>query len=457
VEEHYDYDSPQLVICFVIENEHLFMNQTHFSETLDYLYSLLPMYQQQGAKAFKKDLDNIQKLCWELGLPQWQFQSIHIAGTNGKGSVASMLNSILMEAGFLTGLYTSPHMLSFTERIRVKGKEIPEREVVKFVAKHQDIIEKISPSFFELTVGMAFDYFARRKVDIAVIETGLGGRLDSTNIISPELSVVTNISLDHQNLLGDSLEKIAEEKAGIIKRYTPVVVGVDQKESMPVFLAKAGVVEAPLFCASERFSSKVKKWERSRQLIEVVDNESEETKEYWLDLVGEYQEENLKTTLMAVEVLREDGWEIPEKAVIRGLKKVRTNSSLRGRMECLSESPTIIADTGHNEAGVAQAMKQIQQMEYDKLHIVWGMVSDKEHDEILKLLPKEAQYYWVRPNLPRGFDSAALASKAAAFDLFGEIYDSVANGKAAAETAATPGDLIFIGGSTFVVSEVLPC
>lgn len=431
------------------------MSQTHFSETLDYLYSLLPAYQRQGASAFKKDLGNIQKLCWELGLPQWQFQSIHIAGTNGKGSVASMLNSILMESGYLTGLYTSPHLVSFTERIRVKGKEIPEKEVVKFVARYQDVIEKISPSFFELTVGLAFEYFAKRNVDIAIVETGLGGRLDSTNIITPEMSVITNISKDHQKMLGDTLAEIAEEKAGIIKRYTPVVVGEDQEESMPVFLAKAGVVEAPLFCATERFVTKVKEWELKRQLIEVEDKEAEETYEYWLDLVGEYQEENLRTVLMAVEVLREDGWDIPQKALIRGLKKVKINSALRGRMECLSESPLTIADTGHNIAGVSQAIKQISQMEYENLHIVWGMVSDKEHADILALLPKDAKYYWVCPDLPRGLDAAALASKASDFDLFGNIYDSVAKGQAAAQGAAAAGDMIFIGGSTFVVSEVL--
>ncbi|MEL6255093.1 MAG: folylpolyglutamate synthase/dihydrofolate synthase family protein [Bacteroidota bacterium] len=432
------------------------MSQTHFSETLDYLYSLLPMYQRQGAKAFKKDLDNIQKLCWELGLPQWQFQSIHIAGTNGKGSVASMLNSILMEAGMLTGLYTSPHLLSFTERIRVKGKEIPEKEVVKFVARHQDKIEKISPSFFELTVGMAFDYFAQRNVDIAVIETGLGGRLDSTNIISPEISVITNISLDHQNLLGDTLEQIASEKAGIIKKFTPVIVGADQDASMPVFLAKAGVVEAPLFCAEHRFSCSLKKWEANRQLIEVYDQQEEETKEYWLDLSGEYQMENLSTVLMAVEVLREDGWDIPEKSVQRGLKKVKSNSGLRGRMESLAKEPLTFADTAHNEAGVKQAMSQIKALDRKNLHIVWGMVSDKDHDDILQLLPKDAQYYWVRPDVPRGFDAAALASKAAGHDLFGEIYGSVEKGLAAAQKAAAKEDLIYIGGSTFVVSEVIP-
>ncbi|MDW3647929.1 MAG: folylpolyglutamate synthase/dihydrofolate synthase family protein [Bacteroidia bacterium] len=432
------------------------MSQTHFSETLDYLYSLLPMYQRQGAKAFKKDLDNIQKLCWELGLPQWQFQSIHIAGTNGKGSVASMLNSILIESGLLTGLYTSPHLLSFTERIRVKGKEIPEKEVVKFVALHQDKIEAISPSFFELTVGMAFDYFARRNIDIAVIETGLGGRLDSTNIISPEISIITNISLDHQNLLGDTLPQIAEEKAGIIKKFTPVVVGADQEESMPVFLAKAGVVEAPLFCAQHRFTSSLKKWESNRQLIEVYDREEDESREYWLDLSGEYQMENLATVLMAVEVLREDGWEIPDKAIQRGLKKVKSNSGLRGRMELLEKEPKTFADTAHNEAGVKQAIDQIKSMDHKELHVVWGMVSDKDHDDILQLLPKDARYYWVRPDVPRGFDAAALASKAAGHDLFGGIFDSVEKGLAAARKAAAKEDLIYIGGSTFVVAEVIP-
>ena len=301
-----------------------------------------------------------------------------------------------------------------------------------------------------------FDYFAKRNVDIAVIETGLGGRLDSTNIISPEISIITNISLDHQNLLGDTLEQIATEKAGIIKKFTPLVVGADQEASMPVFLAKAGVVEAPLFCAEHRFSCSLKKWEANRQLIEVYDREEEESREYWLDLSGEYQLENLATVLMAVEVLREDGWEIPEKAVQRGLKKVKSNSGLRGRMELLEKEPQTFADTAHNEAGVKQAMAQIQSLNYKNLHIVWGMVSDKDHEDILKLLPQDAQYYWVRPDVPRGFDAAALASKAAGLDLYGDIFDSVEKGLAAAQKAAAKDDLIYIGGSTFVISEVIP-
>lgn len=429
---------------------------SEFEQTLDYLYSLLPMYQRQGASAFKKDLTNINELCWQLGLPQWQFPSIHIAGTNGKGSVSAMLNSILMEAGYRTGMYTSPHLLSFTERISLKGKAISEKDVVQFVDKHRGLIESVQPSFFELTVAMAFYHFAKKAVDIAVVEVGLGGRLDSTNVLKPELSIITNIDYDHQQFLGDSLSQIASEKAGVIKRYTPVVIGQSRPTTAPVFLAKAEENEAPVFWAEQAYRLQRLSGTWKTQKVKATEQaEWGDEREYELGLIGTYQLENLRTVLTAVDILREDGWDIPEKAVARGLKKVVKNSGLRGRMEVLEESPLVLCDTAHNEAGVKVVMEQLMGLEHRKLHLVWGMVSDKEHSEILSLLPKEAHYYFVKPDIPRGLDALTLQMKAEAHGLQGLIFDRVKDGYAAALEAAQPGDLVFVGGSTFVVAEVL--
>ncbi|MEM6345976.1 MAG: folylpolyglutamate synthase/dihydrofolate synthase family protein [Bacteroidota bacterium] len=425
-----------------------------FQQTLDYLYHKLPMFQRQGGTAFKNNLDNIKALCWHLGLPQWQFPSIHIAGTNGKGSVTAMLHSILKEAGYKTGQYTSPHLLSFTERIQAKGKPISEKAVVEFVNKHKAIIEKIQPSFFELTVAMAFQYFADLSLDIAVIETGMGGRLDSTNILKPELCVITNIGYDHQQFLGNTLAEIAGEKAGIIKKFTPTVIGESVPETRPVFLAKAGVEEAPLFWAEDLYQIDRIGGDWEGQQFAVVDPEGEQTT-YTLGLAGHYQKQNLRTVLCAVEVLREDGWDIPPKAVARGLKKVVKNSLLRGRMERLQSEPNVIADTGHNEAGLTYVLEQIQNSSYKNLHIVWGMVSDKEHNKILAMMPKTAQYYFAKPKIERGLDALTLQLKAEAFDLKGHIHDSVQDAYQAALKAAGPEDLVYIGGSTFVVAEVL--
>lgn len=427
-----------------------------FEQTLDYLYGLLPMFQRQGASAFKKDLTNIQALCWELGLPQWQFPSIHVAGTNGKGSVSAMLNSILMEAGLKTGMYTSPHLLSFTERIRLKGQPIKEKEVVDFVEKYKKLIEQVQPSFFELTVAMAFHHFAQHNIDLGVIEVGLGGRLDSTNILKPELSIITNIDFDHQQFLGDTLSQIAYEKAGIIKRFTPIVIGESYPQTAPVFSEKAEKEEAPLFWSEQMFSLERSSasW-TSQTFVAQPKEEWEDATEYELGLAGNYQLANLRTVLAAIEVLREDGWDISEKAVHKGLKKVVQNSGLRGRMEQLQAAPTVICDTAHNEAGVKAVLEQIAAAEYTHLHLVWGMVNDKDHDKILALLPKEAQYYFVKPDVPRGLDALTLQMKAEAHGLKGTIYDTVSAGKEAALEVAEIDDLIYIGGSTFVVAEVL--
>ncbi|MEL6673785.1 MAG: folylpolyglutamate synthase/dihydrofolate synthase family protein [Bacteroidota bacterium] len=431
------------------------MVDSTFAQTLDYLYRLLPMYQRDGAVAFKKDLDNIKELCWQLGLPQWHFNSVHIAGTNGKGSVSSMLQAVLRAAGYRTGLYTSPHLVSFTERIRVNGKEMRPEKVVAFVEENRGLIERASPSFFELTVAMAFDHFAKSQVEIGVIETGLGGRLDSTNIIKPELSVITNISMDHQAMLGNSLAEIAGEKAGIIKTYTPVVIGRKQAETLPVFHLRASENKAPLFLAEDRFRLKrlSQTWEGQEWQVEDLEEETSFTLR--LDLAGDYQEENLRTTLMAVEVMREDGWKISDRALKKGLANVRSFSGLRGRMEKIGDQPLTLTDTGHNEDGVKEVLNQLSGLTDRPLHIVWGMVSDKNHEEILCLLPKDAHYYWVKPEVPRGLDALTLSMKAESVGLKGEICNAVQHGLDRAKSQAEASEVIFVGGSTFVVAEVL--
>jgi dihydrofolate synthase/folylpolyglutamate synthase len=435
------------------------MIQEQFSQTLSYLYSLLPMYQRDGSSAFKKGLENTERLCWELGLPQWQFQSIHVGGTNGKGSVSSMLNSVLMESGYKTGLYTSPHLQSFTERIRINGKEISQRKVVNFVEKNRHLIESIGPSFFEFTVAMAFHFFAEAEVDIAVIEVGLGGRLDSTNIIKPEMSVITNISYDHQDMLGDTLTKIAGEKAGIIKKYTPIVIGERHPETDPVFIKKATEEGAPLFFAQDtvEVTESIVSLKGQQMSGFMMVEDEKEAFSYLLDQKGSYQTKNMVTALKAIEVMIEDGWEIDQKAIKKGLAKTAINSGLAGRMQQLSERPMIYCDTGHNEAGVKAVFEQLNEIAHDQLHIVWGMVNDKDHDKILSLLPQDAKYYFVKPDVPRGLNAEKLAEKAAKFQLRGEVFSSVADGLIAAHqnAVANEKDLVFVGGSTFVVAEIV--
>lgn len=420
-----------------------------FAATLDYLYGLLPMYQRIGKAAYKKDLSNTHELCWALGRPQWRFLSLHVAGTNGKGSVASMLASICQEAGLRTGLYTSPHLLSFTERIRIDGQPMTEAAVVAFVQQHRDLIERIKPSFFELTVAMAFDHFATQAVDLAVVEVGLGGRLDSTNVLRPELCVITQIDYDHMDLLGDTLAQIASEKAGIIKPYTPVVIGARHPETDPVFEAAAKALEAPLLWAEAHYQPELGAATPAGQEW-LVDGSR-----LLLGLAGHYQRDNLAAVLTAVDALREEGYDLPDEAVTRGLARVVTNTGLRGRMEVIGQAPTVICDTAHNEGGVRAVMEQLARRPYPRLHLVWGMVQDKAHEKILQLLPPAAAYYWVRPELARGLDAAALAAKGAALGLAGQVCGSVAAGIAAARAAAGPDDLIYIGGSTFVVADAL--
>lgn len=426
----------------------------NFETTLTYLYSRLPMFTRQGASALKNDLTNTIALCNALNNPHHLFPAIHIGGTNGKGSVSSMTAAIFTACGYKTGLYTSPHLKSFTERIRIDGKEVPESYIVAFVQEHKALIEAIEPSFFEVTVAMAFDYFAREKVDIAIIEVGLGGRLDSTNIITPELSVITNISYDHTDLLGETLAEIAFEKAGIIKKEIPVVIGEKHPETAPVFTEKALKENSPLYFAEENFSGYRTALSLFQQTVTVQG--PEKTENYTLDLIGDYQIKNLATVLQAVDCMRNQGWNLPEDKVKTALSEVKRLSGLKGRMEILGEKPLIIADTGHNEAGIRYVLGQIQVLGGEKkLHFVWGMVRDKSHEKVLAMLPQDAAYYFVSPDIPRGLPSAEMQAKAMSFGLKGKHYLSVKDGLEAAIGNAGENDLIFVGGSTFVVAEAL--
>jgi dihydrofolate synthase/folylpolyglutamate synthase len=426
----------------------------NYQETLDYLYAQLPMFHRVGAQAYKPSLDNTLKLSEALGNPHKQFKSIHIAGTNGKGSTSHMMASICQAAGYKTALYTSPHLVDFRERIRINEEMIPQENVVTFVEKNKSIIEEIQPSFFEMCVVMAFDYFAKEKVDIAVIEVGMGGRLDSTNIIHPLLSIITNISFDHMQFLGDTLPKIATEKAGIIKEQTPVIISQKQDECADVFIEIANQKNAKIIFASDKF--KVEDLQDSDLNLLSMDVQANR-KNYHLEttLTGKYQLKNILGVVAAYEELNANGFNITEEALIEGVLKVKENTGLRGRWEILSKEPLTIADTGHNEDGIQQIINQISSIDYDRLHWVWGMVNDKEPSKVFKLLPKNANYYFCSPNIPRGLDSELCKEKAAEYELYGESFDSVAHAYEAAISNARSNDLILIGGSTFVVAEVL--
>ncbi len=438
----------------------------NYQQTLRYLYSQLPMFTRDGPSAFKKDLGNTLALCSRLDNPQHKFKTVHIGGTNGKGSTSHMLAAVLQVAGYKTGLYTSPHLKDFRERIRINGVMISEAYVVEFVAKHQADFEEIKPSFFEMTVAMAFDVFAREKVDIAIIEVGLGGRLDSTNVINPLLSVITNIGWDHMNMLGDTLQLIAGEKAGIIKPHTPVIIGEYQPEVSQIFISKAKSVDAPISFASEEWSLEVKgesleeKGERRKEkrlvglAITIKDSELR-TQDLRLDLTGTYQLKNVKTVLSAVAELRRQGFAISDENVAIALSQVSKLTGLRGRWDILSHDPAVICDTGHNPEGIAEVLKNIKNINYDALHFVMGVVNDKDISKILAMLPKDATYYFCRPDIPRGLDEENLKQQAADFKLNGEAYSSVNAALKAARNAAGIDDLVFVGGSTFVVAEII--
>jgi len=425
-----------------------------YKEVIEYLYTRLPMFTRDGASAFKKDLDNTIKLCNALDNPQQKFNTLHIAGTNGKGSTSHMLAAILSEAGYKTGLYTSPHLLDFRERIRVDGVMCEQEFVTDFVQTHKALIEEVNPSFFEITVAMAFDYFEKSKVDIAVIEVGLGGRLDSTNIIQPLLSVITNIGFDHMNMLGNTLAEIAGEKAGIIKRNTPVVISEYAAETASVFLDKAHVEQAPIRFASQVYQTKMLSVDQDYLHIEAIDeNGAEEI--YQLDLKGSYQVKNLAGVLLTVDELRKQGFQISRLHVHEALKKVQSTTGIQGRWQQLSKDPFIICDTGHNEDGIHEVLKNLNSTSYNKLHFVIGAMRDKDLSHMLPYLPKDAVYYFSAPDMPRAMPSDLLREEAMVFDLYGGNYSSVQEAFVAAKAAYEDGDLIFVGGSNFVVAEVL--
>jgi dihydrofolate synthase/folylpolyglutamate synthase len=429
----------------------------NYKQTLDYLYTQLPMFTRVGASAFKANLDNTIELCARLDNPQHKFKSIHVGGTNGKGSTSHMLAAILQTAGYKTGLYTSPHLKDFRERIRINGEMIAEQTVIDFVRDHKPDFDEIQPSFFEMTVGLAFDIFAKEKVDIAIIEVGLGGRLDSTNVISPLLSVITNIGWDHMNMLGDTLPLIAGEKAGIIKPNVPVIIGEYQPEVAEVFIAKAKQENAPLVFASEEWSGEVKSGKLKVESLEVVlsKNSQPVTQILQLDLTGSYQTKNVKTVLSAVEQLNSLGYNITPGHISTALSHVKTLTGLRGRWDTLSHNPLVICDTGHNPEGITEVMKNIAATPFKQLHFVIGMVNDKDHSKVLAMLPKDATFYFCRPDIPRGLDAKSLKQKAESFGLHGLAYADVASALAAAKQAAHMDDLVFVGGSTFVVAEVV--
>ncbi|WP_411972283.1 bifunctional folylpolyglutamate synthase/dihydrofolate synthase [Sphingobacterium sp. Lzh-3] len=425
-----------------------------YNEAIEYLYTRLPMFTRDGASAFKKDLDNTIKLCAALDNPQRKFKTLHIAGTNGKGSTSHMLAAILAEAGYKTGLYTSPHLLDFRERIRVNGQLCEKEFVVDFVNTHRELIEEVSPSFFEITVAMAFDYFEKNKVDIAVIEVGLGGRLDSTNIIQPLLSVITNIGFDHMNLLGNTLAEIAAEKAGIIKRNTPVVISEYAEETAAVFLDKAAIEHAPIQFASDNYETKMLGVDQDYLTVQATDTAGHSA-DYQLDLKGSYQVKNLAGVLLAVDELRQQGFEISDQHVHQALKNVQATTGIQGRWQQLSKDPFIICDTGHNEDGIHEVLKNLATTTYDKLHFVIGAMRDKDLSHMLPYLPKDATYYFSAPDMPRAMPSEELRKEAMEFGLTGLDYASVGAAFDAAKEAYQQGNLIFVGGSNFVVAEVL--
>ncbi len=427
------------------------MHSLEYQQTLKYLYDSLPIFQRIGAAAYKNDLSNTVALCKALNNPQLKFKSVHVAGTNGKGSSSHMIAAVLQSAGYKTGLYTSPHLKNFTERIKINGEEIAQEAVIDFVKRIKPTLEKIHPSFFEMTVAMAFDYFAFQKVDIAVVEVGLGGRLDSTNVIVPEVSLITNISFDHKDLLGDTLQKIAFEKAGVIKKNIPVVISEEQEPVKKVFIAKAEEENSQLFFAAREYSVKEN---IAAGRYDIYKKEKLVYPKLSPQLKGFYQQKNIIGVVSVIDRLNEKGFTISEKNVREGIEKVVSLTGLKGRWQKLGEYPLIIADTGHNEGGVRELMKQIKAQRFESLHIVWGMVKDKDISEVLKLLPKDAKYYFCAAKIPRAMGASALAEKARQYGLQGIVEEDVNKAIHLAKREARPNDFIFIGGSTFVVAEV---
>lgn len=419
-----------------------------YDEVLDFLYTQLPMFQRVGASAYKKDLTNTLALCKALGNPERDFRSIHIAGTNGKGSCSHYLASILQEAGYKTGLYTSPHLKNFTERIKLNGFEIPQSFVLNFVNKHKELIEELKPSFFEITVVMAFDFFAKEKVDIAVIEVGMGGRLDSTNVVIPEVSLITNISMDHQQWLGNTLQDIAQEKGGIIKPDVPVVISEWQEETYPVFEKIGKEKKSEIHYAVDNYYC-INEGE-----FEIYRHSGEHYASFPGGLMPDYQLKNIPAVCSVIELLNQKEFIISKGKVINGILNMPKNTGLKGRWQLLQQKPKIFCDVGHNEAGVSFIVNQLNKEKFNKLHMVWGTVNDKDITKVLQLLPKEATYYFCQANIPRAMGVNELAKAAANIGLHGRSYQTVKEAIEAAKASALSEDLIFIGGSTFVVAEI---
>ncbi len=430
-----------------------------YQQTLDYLYAQLPMFHRIGPAAYKANLDNTLALAEYLGNPHKKFKSIHIAGTNGKGSVAHMLASVFQEAGYKTGLCTSPHLKDFRERFRINGDKIPEQFISDFVNRHKDFFQSLKPSFFELTIAMTFDYFAREQVDIAIMETGLGGRLDSTNIITPQVSVITNVGLDHTNLLGHTLEAIALEKAGIIKAGIPVVIGKSRPEAVGVFQQKAQEVGTEIFLVEQYYQimHSLLQSRENQPLLQLTIQHNGSAGIVESALTGSYQQENILTVLAVVDMINREGvFQLSEKALKTGLKNVIRNTGIAGRWQILERNPLVICDTGHNADGIRSIMENIGQTPHRHLHFVLGMMNDKDINGILRLLPvAHTTYYYCRPDVPRGLNTNVLRQEAEQNGLKGKEYATVRAALAAAKSFAGPDDLVFVGGSTFVVAEVV--
>lgn len=427
----------------------------NYNETLNWMFNKLPMYQRIGAAAYKADLNTTIEILKHLNNPQDNFKSVHIAGTNGKGSVSHSLASVFQAAGYKTALYTSPHLRDFRERIRINGNMIPENDVVSFIEQHKQKLEELELSFFEMTVAMAFDYFSKEKVDIAIIEVGMGGRLDSTNIIKPELSLITNISLDHVKFLGDSEEKIAVEKAGIIKNETPIVIGETQEKSKDVFINQANEKNSPIFFADQIFNCQKKdNVALEYNSYDIFKDNNLYIKDLKFPLLGNYQKKNLATIICALDILK-NKFDISENNICNGLLNVVKNTGLMGRWQVINRKPLAIADTGHNVAGINEVKSQLAETKFEKLHFVLSVVNDKDIEGILELLPKNAEYYYCKADIPRGLDANILAEKASNCGLKGNVYNSVKEAYASACANANDGDLVFVGGSNFTVAEVV--
>lgn len=426
-----------------------------YPQTLDYLFSKLPMFQRVGAAAYKANLDNTIAICNALGNPEKKLKCVHVAGTNGKGSSSHMLAAILQQAGYKTGLYTSPHLVDFRERIKINGKMISKTDVVKFVEDYKTIFEKIEPSFFEWTVGLAFHYFAQQEVDVVILEVGLGGRLDSTNVVTPVACLITNIGLDHMNLLGDTLPKIAVEKAGIIKPKIPVTISQTQLEVISVFNNTARELKAPLEFADKNFKVISFTHQHDFLSIEILHKRTNTKHVYQLDLLGSYQIKNLMGVLNTVDNLKQKGFLIEDEMIHAALKQVQKITGLQGRWQIIQNKPLVIADTGHNEDGIKEVLENLKRYSYKTLHFVLGVVNDKDISKILKLLPKEATYYFCKASIPRALDEKELSIAAKKVGLEGKTFKTVSEALEKAKKQAKANDLIFVGGSTFTVADIL--